>query len=418
MHIVIVTTGTRGDVQPFLALAMELQLRGHTLCLAAPENFDDFVSRQGVLFFRLQGSMKELLVDHGEGIAGSFGLLRSLLKLARLGTGMLRDGMLCLPRITENADLIIAHPKCYYATDSAEKYGIPVVVTALQPLHQTAKFPFFLFGNINLGPWLNWKIYAILKLQNRFNVGLRNKIRNELLNLPAIQPTGVWWNKPRIRSLCAFSPCLVPRPSDWKKSIKQTGFWFPRDDPDWAPDNELKAFLEAGEKPIYFGFGSMPFNNQKTNDVVLSALKNWGGRVLVDEGWGGIHTGDLPGNFCVIKDVPHQELFKHVSAVVHHGGAGSTAAGLRAGLPTLIVSHIVDQPFWGARVHALQCGPKPIRMRHLTIGKLVKALDVLVSNSLYRQNAELLGLKLGNENGVSEAVDWIEHNYTKLRVTI
>lgn len=187
-----------------------------------------------------------------------------------------------------------------------------------------------------------------------------------------------------------------------------TGTWFLDRRTDWEPDDDLKRFLEHGDPPIYIGFGSLPWNAERNTGLVIDALDRWGGRAILATGWGGLELETAPANVHVINNAPHEMLFPHVSAVVHHGGSGTTASGLRAGLPTFVIPIVGDGQYWGARVADLGAGPKPIAMRQLDSKMLASRFDDLTSNALYRRQAENLGNRISSENGVETAASAIE----------
>ncbi len=210
-------------------------------------------------------------------------------------------------------------------------------------------------------------------------------------------------------TLNAYSETISPRPRDWPKTSIVTGYWMLPDNSGWQPSEEFKTFLDEGPLPIYVGFGSMPWGADRNTDILREALTMWDGRVVVGRGWGGIKPDDLPSDrVYVIDRAPHDQLFKYVKAVVHHGGAGTTASGLILGKPTFIVPQMVDQPYWGGRVHELGCGPKPVRRRKLTAEALADALSQLDSNPGFARNAEKIGAQLRAEDGTGKAIKVIE----------
>jgi sterol 3beta-glucosyltransferase len=209
--------------------------------------------------------------------------------------------------------------------------------------------------------------------------------------------------------LCMVSPSVIPRPDDWDDGVHMTGYWFLDEGRDWRPDPKLQAFLDAGEPPVYIGFGSMTTKNPaQVTEAALGALRRSGLRAILATGWGGMSAAEAPDGVHLIKSAPHDALFRQVQAVVHHGGAGSTAAGLRAGLPTLVCPLTVDQPFWGQRVRALGCGPEPQSLRRLDPERLAAGLDDLVTEPRYREQADAIAAAIAGEDGLSRAVEWIE----------
>jgi sterol 3beta-glucosyltransferase len=238
--------------------------------------------------------------------------------------------------------------------------------------------------------------------------------RKQVLGLP---PAPFWglYNSAQMRRypvLCGFSPAVLPPPADWKNTCV-TGYWFLNEAEDWTPPSALVSFLERGAPPVYIGFGSMGSRNpQQTADLVLQAIAITGQRAILQSGWGGLSTDDLPDSVFVVDAVPHSWLFPQVAAVVHHGGAGTTAAGLRAGVPTVIVPFFGDQPFWGRKIAALGVGTAPIPRKKLTAKLLATAIDQVVNDRSIRQNAADLGAKIRAENGLATVVD-IVHKIEK-----
>lgn len=207
-------------------------------------------------------------------------------------------------------------------------------------------------------------------------------------------------------ALNGFSPHVVPRPPDWEPHVYVTGYWFLDAHADWQPPAKLEDFLQSGPPPVYVGFGSMSHGNPRAaTQTVLQALRRAGQRGILLSGWGGLEESELPGSICLVDSVPHSWLFPRVAAVVHHGGAGTTAAGLRAGRPSVIVPFLsLDQSFWGWRVAGLGAGPAPVAARHLTADKLAEAITAAISDPQIGRAANELGMKIRAEDGVAQAI--------------
>jgi sterol 3beta-glucosyltransferase len=202
---------------------------------------------------------------------------------------------------------------------------------------------------------------------------------------------------------------VVPEPPDWPEGAVSTGFWFLKRSDEWEAPPDLERFLNSGPAPVYLGFGSMTGRDPyKRTRIVLEALARTGQRGVLTTGWGGLARADVPKQVCVLEQVPHDWLFPLVAAVVHHGGAGTTAEGLRAGRPTVICPYFGDQPFWGQRVHELGVGPAPIPQKRLTAERLAAAIHEAITNVGMRQRAEALGEKIRSEDGAKSAVAFIE----------
>jgi sterol 3beta-glucosyltransferase len=211
-----------------------------------------------------------------------------------------------------------------------------------------------------------------------------------------------------VHALYSYSPHVIPTPADWPPTSVATGYWFLQADSQWKPAPDLMRFLESGTPPVYIGFGSIAGTDPEAKArTVLDALRLSGQRGLIASGWGGLKPADLPTSVFMIDEAPHDWLFPCVSAVVHHGGAGTTAAGLRAGKPTVICPFFGDQPFWGQRVHALGAGPKPIPQKRLTAENLAAAIREALAPAVLSRT-ESLGSQLRAEDGIARTVNIIE----------
>lgn len=237
--------------------------------------------------------------------------------------------------------------------------------------------------------------------------GVVNTFRRETLKLKpvsgAAQLTGELAPK-----LYFFSPSLLPRPADWKSDTHVTGFWFLDQAQRWTPPADLIRFLDAGPAPIYIGFGSMPSTRpERMGRLVLEAVNKAGVRAILARGGDGLRLETQDPSVFVIEGAPHDWLFERVAAVVHHGGAGTTGAGLRAGRPTLICPFFGDQPFWGARVAVIGAGPEPIPQKKLSVDELAAALDRLTQDEHLRRRAAGLAVEIRAEDGIRTAVELI-----------
>jgi UDP:flavonoid glycosyltransferase YjiC (YdhE family) len=209
--------------------------------------------------------------------------------------------------------------------------------------------------------------------------------------------------------LYGYSPQVIPSPKDWSDFIHVTGYWFLESPSGWEPPIDLVNFLQSGPPPVYIGFGSM-VNSQpgETTDLVLQALARTGQRGVLSAGWGGLKKAALPETVCMIDSIPFSWLFPQMAAVVHHGGAGTTSMGLRAGVPSIVIPFMGDQPFWGQRVFELGVGPRPIPLRRLTVDRLVEAMRCALSDTVMREKAARLGERIRAEAGIARAVEVIE----------
>ncbi len=408
MKTLILTVGSRGDVQPYLALGAGLHAAGHTVTLATLDAFAGLVSEHGLGFRPLRGEFLELLqTDQGKAaVAGKGNRLALLRQVTPMLRRMLDDALVA----SEGAELVIYHPKALGGYSLAEKLGIPGILALPLPLYSpTAAFPSPIIPVGSLGPALNRLSHRVMIGLTSASVrGVLNRWRKEALGLPPARDELRLRGRPVLR-LYGYSPAVLPTPVDWDRSSVATGYWFLDRPRDWEPPASLLAFLRAGPPPVYVGFGSMPSQDAgRVTHTVLEALDRAGQRGVLATGWGGLVDHDLPTSIYALTEAPHDWLFPQMAAVVHHGGAGTTAAGLRAGVPTVICPFFGDQPFWGRRVAALGAGPQPIPQRRLTVEALRAAMSAAVSDTAMRERAARIGQILRAEDGVGQAVVQIE----------
>ena len=410
MKIAILTSGTRGDVQPYIALGKALRTRGHDVLLACPDNFASWVVGHG-LEFRSIGVDMQAFLQLPEGREVLSGNPFTLIKIWRKTIIPLMRGTLDATwKSARDADVIIYHPKVACAIDVAEATGAALVSTAPFPIFPTKAFPFFVFKG-NFGSWLNRISYMPFIFSRLIFLRMINRWRKETLGLgkgPAFMPINRVKGGPFIQ-LCMASPALIPYPNDPEENIQTTGYWFLEEGTDWQPDAALTEFLKTGDKPIYIGFGSMPsWDPKKLTKEIIEGARLANVRAILAIGWGGLKELELPETMFAIKGAPHDALFEHVSAVVHHGGAGTTAAGLRAGLPTLICHSAFDQPYWGRRICSLGCGPKPQSLKRIKAAGFARGLEDLTRKTSYRERAGEIARTIAKEDGITRAIELIE----------
>ena len=418
-RIAIAAIGTMGDVQPFVALGRSLQRRGHSVVLSTTSDFEDFVGSQGLAFDTLGADIQAFLRQSQFDNVMSRNSLLYAPKLLRDGQRILKEACNHLWATAQGVDALIFHQTTNFAVDIAEALDIPAIMTAFQPINPTGEFPYFgydgpppepLFNRISLDPLFNRLSYVVQAAHQSYYDFPRDRMRAKLLGLRSRKHAGFSKNArgEPIPALHAYSPILSPRPGDWPDSTMVTGYWRLEDTTGWTPDPEFQRFLDAGEAPIYLGFGSMPWGAQRNTEIVTRALRQWGGRAVIGKGWGGIRTEDLPDTVYAMDKAPHTQLFPLMKALVHHGGAGTTHAGLYAGKPTFVVPQFFDQPYWGRRIFELGCGPMPVRLRKLTPSLLATTLDELANDEGYHIAARELGERLALEDGTGLAADIVE----------
>ncbi|TQW00255.1 glycosyltransferase family 28 N-terminal domain-containing protein [Cordyceps javanica] len=431
LNVAVHVVGSRGDVQPFVALGKVLKERyGHRVRLATHPNFQSFVQENGLEFFSIGGDPSQLMAfmvrnpslmpgvrsvvsgDVGQRRKDVAGYIQGCWRSCyEAGDGMRRD--CAAGEIPEDeakpfvADCIIANPPSFAHVHCAEKLGIPLHIMFTMPYSPTQAFPHPL-ANIqasNADPHLtNYISYAMIEMLSWQGLGdIINRFRAKCLGL---DPISRMWAPGMLQRLkvphtYCWSPALIPKPKDWKSLISISGFYFLNLASEYTPSPELQAFLDRGPPPVYIGFGSIVLDDPDAmTELIFGAAKETGQRVLLSKGWGGMGANELhvPEGVFMLGNVPHDWLFKRVSCVVHHGGAGTTAAGIAAGRPTVVVPFFGDQPFWGAMVARAGAGPDPIPHRRLTTQKLAEAINFCLKPES-RARAEDFARKIAQERG-------------------
>lgn len=406
MRIAIHTLGTRGDVEPYLALARGLRIAGHEPLLVAPAQFSKDADRLAIPFHPLPGGFLEILdrpegqaiADGRQSLSGTFRLLKTVRPLML----ELFDAEWAACRAFA-PDVILHHPKALAAPLIGAALGIPVMLASPLPgFTPTALFPSPMLPFASLGP-LNRLSHSLIIHAPRLIFG-RTIGRWRQKTLGGAAPRGMR----RAGTLYAYSPAVVPVDPAWGEDVCVSGYW-QMTAPGWTPDAALAAFLADGPPPVYIGFGSMKGSEAgRLTETIVAAVRRAGCRAVLSAGWGGLGEGVEDPAVHVIGSVPHSRLFPSMAAVVHHGGAGTTGAGLAAGKPTLICPVFGDQPFWGRRVATLGAGPEPIARRKLDSENLAAVLRQLVTVPAYRQAAAAIGEAIRAEDGIGTAIDFIE----------
>lgn len=413
MRISILTTGSRGDVQPYIALGLGLKHAGHDVTLATHNIFADWITGNGLDFASVNGNPQEILnnelgqswLETGQ---NPLSFIRKLITLTKpLVYQMAADFM----SACENADLILYQVfASLSAVSIADVLNVPAYPAYLQPVHATSAYPNVMaITQLPLGGLYNQLSHKIG--EQIFWQPMRpvvNQWRKDAFGLPPFSWAGPFpeLHKSQIFCLYGFSPTVLPKPKDWPDAAHVTGYWFLENHQTWQPPDDLIDFLDAGTPPVYIGFGSMTHRSpEEVTNIALAALNKAGQRGLLLTGWGGLSNADLPDHIFKIESAPHDWLFPRMSAVIHHGGAGTTAAGLRAGIPSIVVPFFGDQPFWGWRVHQLGVGPKPIPKKQLSSERLTNAIVEAAHSIDMRQSAARLGEHIRAENGVTQAVE-------------
>ncbi len=405
----LLTYGTRGDVEPFLALAAALQRAGHRPRLAAPGTYASLAAAHRIPFHPLPGDLPALAHDMVTR-AGTNGL-RTVLEIARFIEPLAVQAFRSMHAWSAGADLIVhSFLTTRAGFELAQERGIPSLSAQFFPAFApTAAFPAPIFPDLPLGGLYRRLTHEfVVQIFRRGGDLIYRRVRRADPSLPRLGPWP-FQAEPAFRPLIlfAFSRHVVPAAPEWSGIADVTGYWLPGIPPGWSPPLELQRFLD-GEPPVYIGLGSGSAAGRGAwVDVAAAALQRLGARGVLDLG-AGDHPGPrLPSSILPVRDLAHAWLFPRMAALVHHGGAGTTGAGLTAGKPTVVIPTSSDQPFWGRRVHALGVGPAPIPIRRLTAEALTRALATVLSDTGVRARAIELGKQLRAEDGVGAAVDRI-----------
>jgi sterol 3beta-glucosyltransferase len=409
-RILIFAFGSRGDVQPLVALGKGLQrTAGHQVTLAAGSNFQTWIEREGLRYARINVDIEAAMQTElgkewlGNSSSNPMQELRNMREMTRAHGEQIADDVL---RMADDADVYMSGFLTVEPTETlARAYGKRHIAALLSPVAPTrsgaAGMQAFLPGESIINRWWGYVIEAML-----FSVlqPPSDALRKRLGQPPATRAEFMRALN-RTPALLGVSPRVIPPPSDWGKHIHITGYWFLDAAPDWQPSPALAAFLAVGEAPVYLGFGSMASRDPGgTTRVMLDALRATGRRGILHSGWAGLHADDLPPEVFLLDYAPHDWLFPRMAGVVHHGGAGTTAAALRAGVPATIVAHMGDQPFWGRRVRALGVGTAPMQRHEMTAERLADAIRTMTSDRAMQARAAALGEQIRAEDGVGEAV--------------
>ncbi|TCR26845.1 glycosyltransferase [Streptomyces sp. BK205] len=401
------TAGSRGDVAPFTGLGHGLARAGHEVTLVTHGRFAPLAARAGLGFHALPVDPRaELESSRGRALHRSttgVGKLVRVVAMARTLAVEMSDDLVAAARSSDA--LLLSGSVAPLGHAVAEGLGLPSLGLNLQPLAATREFAPPMLGTGSWGALGNRVAGTALNLAVEQVFGAALPQVRSRLGLP---PVGtVTALRARDRQgwpvLHGFSPRVVARPRDWRRGLDVAGYWWPYDADAPLPD-ELRAFLDAGPPPVFVGLGSATVPDPaRVSAAIVRALRMAGLRGVIQRGWAGLAaTGD---DLLTIDEVPHSALFPHMAAVVHHAGAGTTAAGLRAGVPAVPVPIQFDATFWAARLVALGVAPRAVPLRRLTAEALAAALTEATRDAGRRERARALGAHIREEDGVTPVLD-------------
>lgn len=416
--IQLISVGSRGDLEPYLALLLELQRLGHSVTLIGSNNFADAARKAEIAFAPLPGDFRDLLGSHA-------GLELMQGKPVRLVKDVLLQQWLTTAReAIRGCDLLLVPPLALWAYHLAEAEGCRFAVLSPIPVVATGAFPFLKFPARQHSPgWLkrrlnrlSYRAFRLIKW--RQESGVIQAFRSQQLGLPRLPWTGAGERRdapPQLKAppiLHLFSRHVLERTADWPAHAQVTGYCFnpTSTSKSYSPPLDLQRFLEAGPPPFYAGFGSMiPRNPASLGAVLVEAARLAGQRLILSPGWGRVlPSADLPPTVFLLEECPHDWLFPQLRGAVHHGGAGTTAATLCSGIPSTVVAFFADQPAWGRTLEELGASPATHHYTTLTAPALAECLLSMAEIPSYRCRAEQLRDQLAAENGLATAVAALE----------
>lgn len=417
-RIVILTYGSRGDVEPFVALGEGLTTAGYAVRVVAPAPFAAFVATHNLEFVPIEGDPDQLARMFADRAGSSWprmiaGMIRHVLPLASAAFRILNQA-------TQDADLII---HTFLMTDAghtlARLRSVPDISAQFFPVFlSTSAFPGVALPDLPLGGVYRRATHALNTSMFRFGARLLSRmLRSKTPDLPRLAP---WMvadaTGPQTQILFAYSPHVLPRPAEWPTFAHVTGYWQLGPPPGWDPPDALNRFLEAGSPPVYFGPGSMQTEKIPVLlRTVVAAVRACGQRAVlgvparwITEEWDGADVISAEG-------IPHTWLFPRMRYILHHGGAGTTGAAAASGVPNTALPFSADQAFWAQRIRRLGIGPPAPSIREIHPAQLEALIAEAISNPAYRDRAHRLGEQIRSEDGIGAAIRVIESRLMEKR---
>ncbi|MFF4345727.1 glycosyltransferase [Streptomyces sp. NPDC001530] len=402
------TAGSRGDVAPYTGLGHGLWRAGHEVTLVTHGCFEPLVAGSGVGFHALPVDPRvELESARGRGLHRSStgaGKLIRVVEMARALVGQMTDDLI---EAAHSSDVLLLSSSLGPLGHAvAEGLSLPSMGVYLQPLAPTREFAPPVTGVRSWGPAVNRAAGHVVNVAVERVFAQTVRTLRARLGLPRLGPGAVRRGRERqgwpVQH--GFSPLVVRRPCDWRPGLDVTGYWWPYDGADAQLSSPLRDFLDAGPPPVFVGLGSATVPDpERLSAEVVRALRAAGLRGVIQRGWGELRaTGD---DMFTVGEVPHSLLFPRMAAVVHHAGAGTTAAGLRAGVPAVPVPIQFDEGFWAARLVSLGVAPTALPLRGLSSARLTSALVRATTEPSYRRCARALATRIRGEDGVGPVAE-------------
>lgn len=399
--ITIICAGSRGDFQPYVALAQRLKILGEEVRISGFSQFENFVRGYGIDYVPIEVDYEELGVDpkmlkQAGSADNPLKMILTFNKMKKYGTQIAKQTYDSL----EGSELIVYHPGCVIGYFAAQEMNIPSVLATPFPMNKTEEYLSVVTYGKARPTKINKKI-SYKMIQGMLWLASSNTVKQHWKERFGRLPKNFKSPYEKISkyhiAMVSCSNFVFPRPKDWDKNIYQSGYWFVEENKEYKPSKEIEAFINNREKPVYIGFGSVFDSDEKDKIVriIIDALKKCGKRGIIS-GMGKVDN--LPDNIISIDGIPHTWLFEKVSVVCHHGGAGTTAAGFRAGVPSVIIPFSNDQFAWAHRAFDLGVGSKPIYKKDLTADKLAEGINYALDKDII-ERAEMLSKNIALEDG-------------------
>lgn len=412
MRATILAPGSRGDVQPYIAIGQALRSLGHGCSIVTTMDHEELVRAFGLEVATIPVNVAAELqrVETNRAIEGG-GVVASFRQFAAIAKRAARSLAQVGLDAARGADLVVTNFTTALVADGiSKKLRVPLVQAYNVPVTVTSSLPGALFPGLDFGPVSRRLSHRLTRAALWWTArSSANEACVEVLGAePAALLPGPHAGLLRGPVLYGWSEGFLPRPADWAEEVRVTGFWFVEEPSSFTPPAELSRFLEGGPPPVCVGFGSMSTEDpREVSAMVLDAAKAARVRLVLLSGWAGLEPEMLSGEVASLAAVPHSWLYPRCRAVVHHGGAGTTAAAVRAGVPAVVVPFHGDQPFWASRVQKLGVGPAPVPRRKLTARRLAAAIEAAATNEALRERAAAMGRIVQEESGAIRAATLI-----------
>jgi UDP:flavonoid glycosyltransferase YjiC (YdhE family) len=396
IKVLIPTLGTRGDIQPYAILARKLNSSGFNTTIATHPCWRSLVEQYGVNFLPVGPDIDieyEASVIRGKSKNWMIGAIKTMKFMFKI----MEDASHQIKEVCKDIDLVIASHSHMGAAE-AEANNIPYITVTLQPTSIPKK----------LEPKNNYNIF----IKNLFGIFVNplivspyNKLRKRL-GLKKVKSFDELISP--YLNIIPISPHVCPPNEFWEEKNKVVGYWFDSEREGYKPPDYLLNFVQSGPLPIVVSLGAMGFESKKEReklDMLVSAISNAGMRGIIQGFNRTLETYKLPENIIRVGTVPHSWLFKYAYCVIHHGGFGTTASTIKAGVPSIVIPHVLDQYYWGNKVYELKLGPAPLKSKDLSQKKLLNAISTLKKNyTEISNNAKLLSKQIQTEDGLEKTI--------------